>query len=126
MRRASALGATLILTLFWASWHVPFFSYRFELGAVQAVGFFMGLFAGAIWLTCLYNSTGGSILMVAAWHTTWNLVNQAATVVSVQILSAMSVMVMILAVAVVISFGPRTLSPRDKQETPPLGAPRAT
>lgn len=62
----------------------------------------MGLLAGAIWLTCLYNSTGGSILMVAAWHTTWNLVNQVAMVISVEILSAMSVMVMILAVAVLV------------------------
>jgi hypothetical protein len=63
--------------------------------------------------------------MVAAWHTTWNLVNQAAMVVSAQILSAMSVMVMILAVAVVIAFGPRTLSPHDNHEAPLFGAPRA-
>ena len=115
----SALVATLILTVFWALWHIPFFFYRFEFGAVQVVGFFVGLLAGAIWLTCLYNSTGGSILMAAAWHTTWNLVNQIAMVVSVEILSTMSAMVMILAVAVAVVFGPSTLSPRAKQEVPP-------
>lgn len=121
----SALAATLILTVFWALWHIPFFFYRFEFGAVQVVGFFVGLLAGAVWLTCLYNSTGGSILMVAAWHTTWNLVNQAAMVVSVEILSAMSAMVMILAVVVVIALGPRTLSSHGKHEGSPFGVPRA-
>jgi uncharacterized protein len=120
----SAFVATLILTVSWALWHTPFFFYRFEFGAVQVMGFFVGLLAGAIWLTCLYNSTGGSILMVAAWHTTWNLVNQVAMVVSVEILSAMSVMVMILAVAVMVAFGPATLSPRRKQEVPSLSPPR--
>ena len=120
----SALAATLILTVFWALWHTPFFFYRFEFGAVQVIGFFMGLLAGAIWLTCLYNATGGSILMVAAWHTTWNLVNQVAMVVSVEILTAMSVMVMILAISVVVVFGPATLSPRPKQEMPSFAPPR--
>jgi len=119
----SALAATLILTVFWALWHTPFFFYRFEFGAVQVIAFFMGLLAGAIWLTCLYNATGGSILMVAAWHTTWNLVNQVAMVVSVEILSAMSVMVMILAIAVVVVFGPATLSPRPSRRCRPSPLP---
>jgi membrane protease YdiL (CAAX protease family) len=119
----SALAATLILTVFWALWHIPFFFYRFEFGAVQVAGFFIGLLAGAIWLTCLYNSTGGSILMVAAWHSAWNLVNQVAMVVSVEILSAMSVLVMILAGTVVVVFGSIGVSPRGKQEAPPFAAP---
>lgn len=66
-RDRSALSATLILTAFWALWHAPFFFYRYEFGLGQIVGFFLGLLAGAIWLTCLYNATGGSVLMVAIW-----------------------------------------------------------
>lgn len=57
--------------------------------------------------------------MVAAWHTTWNFVNQAAMIASVEVLSTMSVLVMVAAVAVVVLFGPATLSPDGKQEAPP-------
>lgn len=123
-RRRGALSATVVLTGFWALWHVPFFFYRFEFGAAQVVGFFVGLLAGAVWLTCLYNSTGGSILMVAAWHTTWNFVNQTAMTASVEVLSTMSVLVMVVAVAVVVLFGPATLSPDARQAAPLPTQPR--
>lgn len=107
----SALSATLILTLFWGLWHIPFFFYRLEFGPVQVIGFFVGLLAGAIWFTCLYNSTSGSVFAVIAWHTTWNLVNQLATAVSVAVLSWMSVLVWLTAIAIVVRWGAR-LSPR--------------
>ncbi|HEX2728897.1 MAG TPA: hypothetical protein VHM16_04030 [Rubrobacteraceae bacterium] len=57
--------------------------------------------------------------MVAAWHTTWNFVNQTAMTASVEVLSTMSVLVMVVAVAVVVLFGPATLSP-DARQTAPL------
>ena len=106
----SALWATFILSVFWALWHIPMFFYRFEFGIGQVIGFFIGLFAGAIWLTFLYNSTGGSTLMVALWHTTWNLVNIFGLVVSVEVVSMMSAMVMVAAVIVVIVARPAQLS----------------
>ena len=109
-----ALSATFVLTALWALWHVPFFFYRLEFGAVQVVGFFVGLLAGAVWLTCLYNSTGGSVLMAILWHTAWNLVSLIAAVVSVAALSLMSVTIMVAAVAIVLGWGPSTLSPRRK------------
>ncbi len=39
------------------------------------VGWIIGLFCGAIVLTWLYNRSGGSILLVAIWHATYNLVS---------------------------------------------------
>jgi uncharacterized protein len=39
------------------------------------VGWFVGLFCGAIVLTWLYNRSCGSILLVAIWHATYNLVS---------------------------------------------------
>lgn len=113
-RGRSALFATLILTAVWALWHAPFFLYRYEFGPGQVVGFFLGLFAGAIWLTCLYNATGGSVLMVDVWHTVWNVVNQVAMVVSVGVLSLMSVLVMVGAVAIVVAWTPASLAPAGK------------
>ncbi len=109
-QKRSALWATFILSVFWAIWHVPMFFYRFEFGLAQAIGFFIGLFAGAIWLTFLYNSTGGSTLMVALWHTTWNVVNIFGLVVSVDVVSMMSAIVMVAAVIIVIVGRPAQLS----------------
>jgi membrane protease YdiL (CAAX protease family) len=115
----SALSATLVLAVLWFFWHTPFFLYRYEFGPGALVGFFFGLLAGAVWLTCLYNSTGGSVLMCILWHTGFNLVN-LPDVVSGQVLAIMSVLVMVAAVAMVVVFGPRTLSAAGKHEGPPF------
>jgi len=52
--------ATFVLSLFWSLWHILIFFYRIEFGLGQVTGFLVGLFAGAILLTFLYNSTKGS------------------------------------------------------------------
>ena len=117
-KNRSALSATLILAVLWFFWHTPSFFYRYELGLEGLVGFFFGLLAGAVWLTCLYNSTGGSVLMCILWHTAFNLVN-LPDVVSDEILAITSVLVMVAAVAVVIVFRPRTLSAAGKHEGHP-------
>ena len=75
-RTHSPLGATLILALLWAGWHVPTFfvieTYRgFEPPAF--IGFLIGLACGAIVLTWLYHRTRESILMVSLWHGSFNL-----------------------------------------------------
>ncbi|WP_428268639.1 CPBP family glutamic-type intramembrane protease [Haliangium sp.] len=70
-RRHSALAATFILSIFWALWHLPMFFYKenfMAMGVGGTIMFFLSMFAGAILLTWLYNSTRGSVLMVALWH----------------------------------------------------------
>jgi membrane protease YdiL (CAAX protease family) len=109
-QKRSALMATFLLAVFWALWHAPMFLYRFEFGMVQVIGFFIGMFAGAIWLTFLYNSTGGNTLMVVLWHTTWNIVNIIGLVVSIEVVALMSAMVMVIAVVIVIVGKPARLS----------------
>lgn len=113
-RKHSALIATCILTVVHALWHLPMFWYRFAFSPVMVVGFFVGMLAGAIWLTSLYNSTGGSILMVAAWHTVWNIVNQIGAVVAPDTSALMSVLLMIGALAIVVVWRPAQLSPRPR------------
>jgi membrane protease YdiL (CAAX protease family) len=107
----SALSATLILAVFWALWHIPMFFYRFEFGIGQVIGFFIGLLAGAIWMTCLYNSTGGSTLANALWHTIWNMVNIIGLVISEETVAVMSTLIMVAAVLIVIVWKPARLSP---------------
>ncbi|WP_425557947.1 CPBP family intramembrane glutamic endopeptidase [Kitasatospora paracochleata] len=66
-RRHSPLVATLLLTVAWAGWHAPMFvvvdTYHSIAGPLL-VGWFIGLFCGAVVLTWLYNRSG-SILLVA-------------------------------------------------------------
>ena len=82
-RRFSPRVATLVVGLLWYGWHIPQFfliaTYR-EFAPVQYVGMFVGLLAGAVVLTWLYNRTA-SVLLVIVWHGVYNLVGgtQAAT-----------------------------------------------
>lgn len=115
----SALTATLILTVFWALWHVPAFFYRPQytsLGLVGAIGFFLLLVPGAIFLTWLYNSTRGSILIVALWHGAWNTAT-TSPIAQGNLAAAMSILIMVWALLIVIVAGPACLSRAGKQTT---------
>lgn len=112
-RRHNALSATAILTLFWAAWHAPFFFYRFPFGPGALIGFLTGLFAGAIWLTCLYNGSGGSALLAVVFHASLNAVYQPM-VASSAMLTTMSILIMVGAAMIVIVWRAATLAPRRK------------
>lgn len=113
-KKRSAFMGSLILSVFWAIWHIPMFFYRFEFGLIQIIGFFIGLFAGSILLTSIFNSTGGSILMVSLWHMNWNIVNIVSLEVSEEIVSLMSTFVIIIAIIIIILYKPDNLSPDKK------------
>jgi membrane protease YdiL (CAAX protease family) len=102
----SALSATLILGAFWALWHLPMFFYLYE--PSMAFGWLFGLFAGAIFLTWLYNSANDSILIVAVWHACFNLVT-GSTADTGALPAVLSVIVMLLAVIVVLVYKPKNL-----------------
>jgi CAAX protease family protein len=114
----SALSATLIVTLFWVGWHLPRFFYYdgymdqgFSVLPLAAHGFL----ALAIVLTWLYNSTRGSILMVALFHGGYNF--WLASPASAGYISpTIDALFIIWAVAVVVFFGPANLSRKDKQK----------
>lgn len=112
-RDRSALSATVILWVFWALWHLPLFFYLYD--ATILVGFLLGLLAGAITFTWLYNSTGGSILLVAVWHGAFNFVTGCAACKTGTAAAVVSTLVMVWAVVVVVWFKPATLSRADKQ-----------
>ena len=72
--------AAMLIVPMWAFWHTPFFgtlsTYR-GFGPMQYVGFVFGLGCGSVILTWLYNRSDQSILIVAIWHATYNLVGGA-------------------------------------------------
>lgn len=73
----NALAATFILSLFWALWHLPVFWFVdgfMNMGIGGAIGWFFSLWLGAVLMTWLYDSTRGSILIVAVFHGAINIV----------------------------------------------------
>jgi uncharacterized protein len=75
------LSSALIVGVLWALWHLPSMlvieNYR-QLGLQVLPGFLLGIVAGSIFLAWLYNHSGASILLVAIWHATFNLVSGTA------------------------------------------------
>jgi membrane protease YdiL (CAAX protease family) len=103
----SALYATTILTVFWALWHLPQFFYLFD--PSMAIGWALGLYAGAIVFTWLMNSIEGSILIAAVFHGCFNYVTSSNAGGGL-LAAVVSTIVMIWAVLVVIIYKPKTLS----------------
>jgi membrane protease YdiL (CAAX protease family) len=113
----SALWASVILGGMWSAWHLPTFFYLetyLRLGLAVFPMFALGIIAGAIVLTWLYNTARGSLLMVALWHALFDLVTATrATDVTMQ--TVMSVVIMVWAVVIVVVFKPANLSRERKQ-----------
>ncbi len=112
----SALAATVIVWLMWASWHIQYFFYLdtyTKMGFAMFPVFALGILAGAIVLTWLYNETKGSVLIVAVWHALFDLLS-AAKVSEGTIAMIMSVAVMVWAVVVVVWFKPANLARTEK------------
>ncbi len=105
--KQSAFSATMILAGLWALWHLPQFFYVFEL-SITTVGWLVGLFAGAVFLTWFYNSSGGSVLMVAIWHGCFNFVS-ASTAETGVLPFAISAFVIFLAVTIVRHTHPKSM-----------------
>lgn len=113
----SALVASVILWVMWIVWHLPSFFYLdtyMKLGLAMLPMFSLGVLAGAIALTWLYNTTNGSILMLALWHGMFDFLS-AAKVSDGMIAAIMSTVFMIWAVIVVIVYKPANLSSKPKQ-----------
>jgi membrane protease YdiL (CAAX protease family) len=107
----TAIAATHILALAWGFWHLPTFfeneSFR-EMGALEILGWSAGLWMGAVFLTWLYNSSGGSLLVVVVWH---GLFNQfSASEASSIVPAVLSMGVILIALAALKLAGPAELT----------------
>ncbi len=95
-RRFSACTATLILGLLWAAWHAPTFFYNYELSPLSVLAFTVSILSGALLLTWLYNSTGGSVLATLVWHGTFNAATAGAEGAVAAIVTAAVILAVIL------------------------------
>ncbi|UCE11705.1 MAG: CPBP family intramembrane metalloprotease [Candidatus Thorarchaeota archaeon] len=114
----SALTSALITGPIWAGWHVPMFLYNenlMSLGPIGIIFWVIGLMFGSVLLTWLYNSSKGSILMVAMWHGTYNLFTAAVGQAAGLTAGIISMFVMVLVLLIVIVYRPQNLSRSERQ-----------
>lgn len=103
-KRFSALTATFILAVGWACWHIPAFIYRplySQMDVPGIAGFFISMLMGAIVLTWLYNSTKGSLLIVAIFHAMIELMFMSANI-TVEMSSYIGATIIIAAIVIII------------------------
>lgn len=130
----SALVSSLILGLVWGFWHLPKF---LGSGNFSYFVFFMAdTVAKAVFLTWLYNNTGGSLLLTMLSHAAWNtasMVLPVANTVSGENMSASIITLVLLGVTVsviTVWAGPAQLSRThvkqiESEASVPVGPPRA-
>lgn len=109
-KRHSALIATLIVGMLWGLWHLPLV---FLGGPMSEYPFlwFISIAADAFIYTWIYNSTKGSLLLVALFHGLGNIFGALITGVSPVAYALVSCVVAIVLIAV---FGKVNLSRREK------------
>lgn len=73
--RVGEVRAALLVAAAWALWHLPLFWVVEDFRSMgwTALGWLLGLCAGSLVLTRMYVGSGRSILLVAVWHTAFNL-----------------------------------------------------
>lgn len=111
-QKYNALVATLILSLFWALWHVPTFFYRPGYSSMDLFGVIGWLFSiamGAVLLTWLYNSSRGSILIVSLFHGSVDIAFTSKGV-GADIMNLMGTLMVIGSIAVILICRPSRLS----------------
>jgi membrane protease YdiL (CAAX protease family) len=73
-RDHSALGASLVIGAFWGFWHLPLWLTGTDSHPPSMFPtFVLAVIATSVICTWLYNSTGGSLLIVVLYHATANL-----------------------------------------------------
>jgi membrane protease YdiL (CAAX protease family) len=114
----NALAAALITGVIWGLWHIPKFITHWDWSYFAL--FMLDTIAKAVFLVWMYNGTGGSLLLVAMAHATWNTASifiPVASAVSAENLGALAMQVIVeilFVVVIAVSAGPadlpRTLS----------------
>jgi membrane protease YdiL (CAAX protease family) len=125
--RMSALSASLLIAPIWGLWHLPLWLTGDPVKTPTFyVAFFVSVFPMSVLLTWVYNSTGGSLLMVVLLHATINLpvtlvIDDLGTRGRVPSLLYFGLLV-VAAIVVVMVAGPKDLSRKLRKQEQEEGA----
>jgi uncharacterized protein len=109
-KRHNALHATLIVGMLWGLWHLPLVFLAGSMSEYPLL-WFISIAADAFIYTWIYNSTKGSILLVALFHGSGNIVGAFITGVSPIAYALVNCVMAIILIAVL---GRVNLSRREK------------
>jgi membrane protease YdiL (CAAX protease family) len=118
--KMNALTASVLLTIFWAVWHLPLFFYRQGYTTMDIAGTFgwvFSLLTGSILLTWLYNSSGASILVCAVFHSTIDIAF-TADLANKNIVNYMGFLITIWGILVIIIYKSKNLSVKERVKMP--------
>ncbi|MCX7861238.1 MAG: CPBP family intramembrane metalloprotease [Chloroflexus sp.] len=110
-QRYYALAATLIVGILWILWHLPIFFWIGKPMSIYPFSWLAGTIAGAVVYTWLYNSTAGSLLPVTLFHVAFNT---AVVVIGGISITALAMVQILGALAIVMAFGPAHLARRER------------
>lgn len=114
--KKNAFVSTLILTIFWALWHLPLFFYRPGYTSMDIwgiIGWVLSLLTGSILLTWLFNSSRGSIFICAVFHSTIDIAF-TADLANISILNYMGFLITIWGILTFLIFKPQNLSIKQR------------
>jgi membrane protease YdiL (CAAX protease family) len=115
--KLNALTASIILTVFWALWHLPAFLYRpgyTSMDMPGAFGWVFSLLTGSILLTWLYNSSKGSILICAVFHSTVDIAF-TADIADKSIVNYMGFLITVWGILTILIFKPKNLARQERE-----------
>ncbi len=118
LNKYNALTASIVLTLFWALWHLPLFLYRPGYTTMEWTGisgWVFSLLTGSILLTWLYNSSRASILICAVFHTTIDIVF-TADIANKNIVTYMGFLITVWGILTIIIFKPKKLATIERKK----------
>jgi len=106
----NALKTSVILTLVWWLWHLPFFFYRFNLFYAIFLMFPL-LLAGTIFITYLFNESN-SLLITIVFHFSYNMVNSHE--ISFLAIILVSIFIIFVCIQVIKVHGIENLSKKER------------
>lgn len=120
-KRFNAVIASVILGIIWSVWHLPmWFIPGLPEGQIPFWLFTVDHIAGTIFLTWIFNSTRGSLLLVCLLHLSQNLAFEAISLfklipIEIGYIAIVAVDI-ILAVIILLVWGKKNLSTNNKKE----------
>lgn len=117
-KKLNALTASIVLTVFWALWHLPLFFYRSgytTMGLAGSFGWFFSLLTGSILFTWLYNSSRASILICAVFHSTVDIAF-TADFANKNVINYMGFLITVWGVLTILFFKPKNLAFNSREK----------
>jgi membrane protease YdiL (CAAX protease family) len=117
--RYHALYSAIVIGLVWALWHIPLWIRSWNPTAYA--WYTLGVLAKSVFITWIYNSTGGSLLLATLCHATWNTMGSLlplTATVSPGDIGTLAVIILVevaVAAAIAVTAGPVNLSKGARQ-----------